>query len=247
MPDSIDPPAIDTEKIIQEVTSRVSEAMGDVVGDKVKATVEEVLPKSAEALREDVVRNITETLAGKTEDPNIAPWVREKRNPHSYEEVADWGRLQAKREFETSLSEREAKAKQAQEEAEKARLAGQSQLAQQWDSQLKELTTKEFIPAPAEEVQAKLSKNEKLSEEDLKDPGIEARRELYRLGQEHQETNLELVFYKYYLPEKSKVEPGRTAPVIGRVKGSSNQEGEISSYEDLHSGSLSDIAARSVR
>jgi hypothetical protein len=97
------------------------------------------------------------------------------------------------------------------------------------------------LPAVADEIQEKLTKNQPLTDDDRKDPGIEARKRLFELGNEHKETNLELVYFKYYLPEQQKNPPGADAPVIGNAKTTSKNTGEYS-YEELHGGSMFDLA-----
>jgi hypothetical protein len=234
-------PPVDTSKIIEQVTSSVSQSLEEKLNEQVKSSVTEVSETIKQSVRDEVVGNIVSTLSGKTADENTAPWVREGRNPKSYEEVADWSKTQALKEFQSIEDKKQAAAKAAQEEAEKSQTQKTTELNQYWDEQLTSMVADQRLPAVADEIQEKLTKNQPLTDEDRKDPGIEARKRLFELGNEHKETNLELVYFKYYLPEHQKSVPGANAPVIGNAKTTSNTPGAYS-YEELHGGSMFDLA-----
>ena len=51
------------------------------------------------------------------------------------------------------------------------------------------------------EIQEKLKKGEVLSEEERQDKGLQARSKLFELGRQNKESNLELVYYKYFYIE----------------------------------------------
>jgi hypothetical protein len=236
-------PQVDTSKIIEQVTQSVSQSLEEKLGEQVKSSVAVVSKDITESIKEDVVGKITSALTGGVSQEDLSPWAREKRNPKSYEEVAEWSKLQAEKAIDAKLAEKESAAKAAKDEAEKTQTQKTAEMNQYWDQQLTSMVADQRLPAVSEAVQEKLAKNQPLTDEDRQDAGIEARKRLFELGTEHKETNLELVYFKYYLPEQqNKDKPsGSSAPVIGNAKSPSKNPGEFS-YEELHGGSMFDHA-----
>jgi len=209
---------IDTDEVVAKVSEEVKDKVITEISDKVSSDVSEKVTAS-------VVESITDKLGGKKEEK----WI-----PKDYEEIKETTKQEMRKEWE----EREAKAREDQKKADDTKaqeqVKRQEQWEQAWNTQIETLTKDNHIPAPSEEIQAKLSKKEKLSKEDLEDEGLSARRELYRLADEHKEYDLEKVYYKYILPKKNEVPRGAYAPVSGSSKTTTPEDKGGYSYEDIH-------------
>lgn len=217
---------IDTSEIIDKVVDEVSEKVVSKASD-------EAAKKAAEKASEDVTKSIVDKIVGGQVEPKT-PWSKEKRTPKDYDEIYEVAKEDAKKETLAEIEARE-KQREKQIEVQKARDAESVKKQNElWDEQLKSLTQAGHIPEVKKEIQEKLAKGEKLEGEDLEDPGIKARKELYTAAAENKETNLELAYYKYKAP-KSTQPPGAAAPVFGSRKAvTPSGDQEEFSYEEIH-------------
>lgn len=220
---------VDTAPIVEQVTKEVTE--------KVSAQVAEQASEQATA---KVTENIIKSIRGKEPEPEDQPsWAkRGDKTPKSYEEVGEYGADIAVKRIEAKQAET---AKKQEETAKQTKEADEKRTEDQnkyWTGQLKQLVEEGHIPAPAEGIQAKLDKNEQLTQKELEDPGIKARANLWAKAREAKEPNLRLVFFEHLKDTK---QAGSDAPVIGSRK-SVKQEGEGEyTYEDIHNTPIEDL------
>lgn len=234
----------------------------DVPEDKVEDKKVDAKPETPEIdieektkeIKQDIVKRLQESF-GLTEEEKqqvedegiVAPWVKEKRTPKSYEEVAEFSAELA--EFKRKQAETQAaKDKQAKLEVEKK---SQQQINELWDMQLQELRDSKLIPDIDDSIKDKMKKGLSLSAEDLKDPGIMAQRDLFNtMGEVAQQrraekrpviTNLKEIYYEHYKkPEKTRQPAGADAPVSGGRPGVATDEGQFK-YSDIRGKSYYDI------
>jgi len=208
---------IDTQPIVDDVTKAVSEK----------------LPK-ADKIAEEVRDGIIEKLTGEKDKEGLSPWEKEKRAPKDYTEVAEWGTEKAKKEIRAEIEEKEKVQAKKTAKEKKATEAKQKEWNDYWDGQVNKLVEEGKIPAVNEDIQVKLAENKALTDEEKEDEGVQARREIFKLANENKESNLELVYYKYY--SKGATKPaGATAPVFGSRKVvSPSGKGEEYSYDEIH-------------
>lgn len=198
-------------------------------------TVEEDKPLNIDtsALKEEVTKQVTEEIiekiTGKKEEDltDQSPWDKEKRNPKSYNEIADWSKQQALKEFskqrDAETTRQEESATKLKEDQERINQAWN----QHWDKQIKELVDDGELP----EIKDKNDPN---------DPGVIATTELFQLAFNQGKTDLEAVYYRNKV--KGKKQPaGDNAPVSAGKK-SVQSESKQYSWEQIHSAkSLHDI------
>ena len=211
---------IDTQPIIEEVVAKVTEDF------------DKKLPK-ADKIADDVRDGIIEKLTGGKDKEDQSPWQKEGRSPKSYDEVAEWGTEKAKKELRQEIEEKDKVQAKKDNDAKAVETKRQEDWNKYWDGQIEKLVSEEKIPAPSEEIQAKLTDNKPLTEEEKEDPGIKARADIFRLATENKENNLELVYYKHFSKETKPA--GASAPVIGSRKAvtPSGEQSEYT-YEEVH-------------
>ena len=233
-PAKTEPPVeIDTSQIIDTVVSQVK--------DKVTTDVTESITKDvSDKVSEDVTDKLVERIVGKESKKDLSPWKKEDRNPRNYEEVVDWATKQSEAKMEAKLAARDKKTKDATSDANKKEADTQKKYNEYWNTQMDKLTTEGRIPEVNKDIQKKIDAKEELNEEDQKDPGVKARKDIYDLAAKHKESNLRLVYYDHY---KAKKPEGASAPVLGSTRGVTPATGEEFSYEDIHNKTVSDIIA----
>jgi len=218
-------------KIIPPVTPKEEPKVDDadkIVGEVDASKIEtEVAEKVAKKVQDDLVEKIT---GGKKE---------EKWQPLSYEEIKEATKKETLDEFQKMEKEKEAKTKETEKTAEAERGKRMTEWNKHWDNQLTELAKDNRIPQVAKEIQEKLTKNETLTDDDRKDEGLQARVKMFQLGRENKESNLELVYYKYY----NKKQKATTAPVFGSQKSVNSSEPEDFTYESINKSSFDEIVA----
>lgn len=181
-----------------------------------------------EAVTERIVERLSGKTAGEIEERPI--WEKEKRQPASYREIADYASSVAEKKITAVLTEKEKEAaKKADETEAKAAEEGKN-LNEYWDGQLGRLVKEGHLP-------------EVKDPKDQNDPGKRARLDLLQLGLKNKEPNLELAYYKY-MADRKKQPPGATAPVTGARKTGSGGEGEYS-YEEVHNTPIRELVRES--
>jgi hypothetical protein len=220
------------EKVIADVTPELTEKIIAEVTDEV---AKEAAEKATKATKEEIVRKIS---GDKAVDENAAPWVKENRNPRSYEEVAEYGRQQAVKDFEAKQKARDEAAAKVSAEEKKTSEEKQKQWNKYWDKQLKEMEDKEMLPKMDEKVAEKFAKGETLTSEDQQDPGIRARADIFAKAKELKETNLKVVYYEHFANKKPS---GWKAPVFGSKRVVRPESKSSWSYEDIHRPSFEEI------
>lgn len=214
------PPVTPKEEPKVDVEDKI---VGEVDTSKIEAEVTEKVTKQ---VKDDLV----EKIVGKKE---------EKWQPSSYEEIKEATKKETLDEFQKMEKEKEAKAKETEKTAEAERGKRMTEWNKHWDNQLTELAKDNRIPQVAKEIQEKLTKNETLTDDDRKDEGLQARVKMFKLGRENKESNLELVYYKYY----NKKQKATTAPVFGSQKSVNSSEPEDFTYESINKSSFDEIVA----
>jgi hypothetical protein len=235
----------------KEVKKDVSEDKAEVKADDKKPEID--LEKETTKIKQDIVKKLSESF-GLTEEEQVqaeeegveAPWVKEKRTPKSYEEVAEFASDLAEFKRQKAIKEQE---KKKQIELDNQRKQNES-INQLWDLQLGEMRESGLIPKIDEKVAEKMKKGEALSQEDLEDPGIKVQRELFdtmaQLAQERRAqkkpvvTNLKEVYYEHYRNKEAKQPAGADAPVSGARPSVTPKEGDFT-YADINNKSYYDI------
>src|SRR3990167_1291225 len=212
------------EKITAEITPRITE---EVTAEVIEKVTKEVTEKAITAAKQDLAEKIT----GKPVDENAPSWVKENRVPKDYQEVAEYGKDQALKEFEARDKAKAEAATKQTEEAKKTDEEKQKKWNDYWENQLKVMTDEGKLPAVDEKITEKLSKGETLTDDEKKDEGLQARAELFATAKEKKESNLELVWYKHLQGKKP---AGATAPVMGSSRATTRSDKTDWTYEELH-------------
>lgn len=217
-----DIPQVDTARIVEETTQQL------------ESRFEEKLAEVEQRAYERAQESITEKLVGKPKP--------EKWQPKSYEEIVERAKEETTKEL-TARQQREAQeAKKAQEEQEKARQEQMKQGFETWDKQFKELEEAGYLPKLDEGIAKKLANPSELTEEEMADPAVKLRWDIYKKAAETKEPHLGYVYFKHFQNRQS-----QTPPVFGSHKASSNSEPSTAfSWEDIHNTSLDEIAKQVV-
>lgn len=180
--------------------------------------------KIEEEIIESAKQKLSESLVGKKQEK----WI-----PKDYEEIKEVSKKEALEEFERINREKEEASKKQVEEAKKQEVENYKKWQEIWNKQVESLTEAGHLPKVDEEIQKKLDKGEKLSKEEMEDPGIAARSELYQKAQELKESNLELVYYRD-MQGKRETREAEEAPIFGLKKSVTQaDDDEEFSYEDI--------------
>jgi hypothetical protein len=172
-------------------------------------------------------------------------WLREKRQPKDYTEIAEETRKKVELEFEAKDMEREdrEKAQKAEEQANKSKeTEQQKQVREQLDKSIQEdlndLVATEKLPA---------IKDEKNPD----DEGVIARNNLFKAGIEVNNeriakglppiTSLKLIYYEHYKPEE-KQPAGEDAPIVGNEAPEEETVPEVK-YTEIHRKTFRQILA----
>jgi len=214
---------IDAEAIAAEAAKIATEAA------EAKAT--EVATEAAEKASQQTRKDIARQISGEDEDK---PWI-----PKNYDEIVDKAADKAKqdREEERKLMQEEADKKD--EEAAKNKEKSLKSWQETWNNQINALEEADRLPKVQEDIKKKMDASETLNEEEMKDPGVVARSELYAKARELKESNLELVHYKHMGSQKQSGRPN--APVAGSSRGTSEENVGEYAYEDVHDVSFDDL------
>ena len=185
----------------------------------------------------EVKNEIIQSLTGKSEDDikEDSPWKKEGRNPHDYEEVAQWSKDQALKEFN---SQQEAVTAQAAEEE----TANQDQIKQNfgkwneyWDEQLDDLRKQDKLP--------KVENKDENSADYAKDPGVVARKDLFKQMYENNikrsQSGLKIItsikeFYYEGYKKPSDQPAGADAPVSGGSTPVESTSDNDFTYDSVH-------------
>lgn len=191
-----------------------------------KEKVEEV-EIDTKKLEEEVVtaakEKLAETLTGK-EDKK---WV-----PKDFEEIKDTTKTETLKEVDKKFEERDEKVKEAEKTKKKKDAADLKKWDTYWKGQVTKLTEEGYLPKPPEEIQKKLDDSKTLTEDEMKDPSMVARANVYEKAREIKESNLELVYHRDIRGKPQS--PGAQAPVLGTRKGvAPPPSDEEFSYEDI--------------
>lgn len=217
---------VDTDQIIEEVTQEATDRVADQAAAKAAEKAAEVATKK---VTDDFVKKIT----GDKDAEDTPPWEKEGRNPRSYKEVADWSRQQARKDFEAELETRDSKKAEAEKKQKEKTEVETQQRNQYWDQQLSSMTQEGKLPEVDDNLLEKVEQGEKLTEQELDHPYVRARKRIFELAAQHKEPNLELVYYKYFKPERENP-PGANAPVFGSNRRVTPEGKDEFSYEEIH-------------
>ena len=178
--------------------------------------------KIEEEVVEAAKEKLAESLVGKKDEK----WV-----PKDYEEVKEVAKKETLEEVDKKFEERDKQVKEDKKTKVKEDKAKLAKWDKYWQGQVTKLTDEGHLPKPAEEIQKKLDEKETLTEEEMKDPAMIARTELYSKAQDLKESNLELVYHRDL---RDKQPAGASAPVLGTRKSVSppSSDGEFA-YEDI--------------
>lgn len=220
--------------------------------------VEEVAEDIKTEVQEDYKKKVLEAIGITSKDEKEAkkegyqsPWEkRGDEKPATWREALEAGAELAeyKRQVkEKEVQEAKEKSEKETKEAQEAFNAKQNQV---WDGQLADLREKGRIPKVDAKVQEKITKNETLTDEDRKDPGLVAQRNLfetmYKVSVERQKegkaqvNDLIHVYHEYFQTKKP---AGATAPVSGGKPGVSTGKDDMS-YEEMHNTPIHKIVTR---
>jgi hypothetical protein len=177
------------------------------------------------------------------------PWEkRGESKPKSWQEAVEAGADLAdfRKQAEDKVKEKEIK------QAETAKKEQQEQYNKYWDEQLEDLRRAGKIPDLSDEVKEKVTKGQPLSEEERKDPGLNAQVNLINTMTEVSKQrraankppiyNLKEIFYEHYTETKAQ-RAGADAPVSGgktSVKPAPSGDDDMT-YEQLKKSSFEDI------
>lgn len=219
---------LDTAPIVEQVTKEVTATVSKQVAEQ---ATKDVTAK----VRDDIVKSIQ---GDKPAPKDQSPWEKEGRQPKSYDEVAKHGEDRAIKRIRAEQKVADDKKVEADKRTEDQTKEKEAKQSEYWNTQLKQLVEEGHIPAPHEDIQTKLDKNEQLTEKEMEDPGVKARANLWARAREAKEPNLRLVYFEHLKNEKP---AGASAPVIGSRK-SVNQAGkEEYTYEDIHNKTTDQI------
>lgn len=220
---------------IEDKSSFDPQSFGEGIMAQVEAKFPDLVEKVSQKTREDIINKI---IGQENKETKKSPYI-----PTSYEELMEKTVEKAVKSFEDR--QKDAVAKSEQEAKEKAEQEAKvlEDNNKYWEKQLSELETDNVLPPLPKEISEKLSKNEKLSEEEQTHPSIKARAELYAKSKELKDKgdsdwwNFKYVAYKFGIgrdiPE---------APVMYRNSYSQPTEKSAYTYEDIHNMSFQDIA-----
>ena len=156
-----------------------------------------------------------------------------KKAPDSYDELFDEiGKKTVKTEDIDARVEEKLREREDAEivRAEKARIAKDEEIKknrEQFDKDWYSLVQEGKMPAPGEEVQAKINKGEKLTTEEIMgDEGLKARLELAQITKDK---SAKLAYYEDY----NKDPAGAKAPVLGARPSSPKNDSKELEYEDV--------------
>ena len=146
------------EKKAEEL--KVEKKVEPVVEEKVVEKQPEFNPaKFEETITQKITDTILKTLGGKKEEEvkEESPWAKEKRNPKSYDEIAEWvAKLSETNVLKTIESKQQAKIeeeKKITEETAKMTKETEQKWHTYWDGQVNKLQTAEKIGKTPEDVQ----------------------------------------------------------------------------------------------
>jgi len=195
----------------------------------------------ADKLKAEFMEDIRKKLGFDKKDEEKAkeegltpPWIKEKRNPKDYNEVAEWGATIA----ENKIKQQQEAQQQKQQQAVESQKARKQQLNEYWDEQLKELRELNKIPSVQDNTNPR-------------DAGVSAEADLFtqltdfnkkRIAEgKDQLLNLK-EFAAYHYKPKREQPAGADAPVggAGYVPPPTGGDEDFK-YEDIHKKSLEDI------
>lgn len=221
---SVTTPEIDTDAIAEKAAQSVQE--------RLEADFEKRLAEVEAAATEKATKDIAEKIIGKAEP--------EEYRPKTWQQIKDDAVAEAEARIEAKTkAEREAEAKN-KADSEKASAEKEKELHKYWDSQIKAMTDDGRLPPVDEAIATKLQKGEQLTEEERNHPSLQARAKIYQLAKEHNEPNLELVFFKHL--KSNTTPPGMAAPVGGTTRSNNSWSKPDYTYEEIHNSSLEDLA-----
>lgn len=185
------------------------EAIKQSVRDEVVADISDKLKGTASTQKElDEVDKLLEEVS----------FFKEGRNPKDWREAAKEVAKISARLTEERL-EKKNKAledeRKKNEEAEKANEeTTEKALHTYWDSQFEDLEKRGNLPPMPTEIKEKLSKGEKLTEEEQQDPSVKVRTKIYTLAIENGYDDIKHAYYELY-QNSNKKPVGFDAPVSG--------------------------------
>lgn len=218
---NVEVPQIDTAKIAEEASRLTAEQL--------ESTINERITEATQKARQEAEQAIVERIAGKKEP--------ERWQPKSYDEIVERAKAETTAEIEKRQKEQAEAQKKQFEESEKQKQERVESMKKTWDEQISRLE-ETGLPKLEESIAKKIQNGEKLSEQELADPAVQARRQLYSIASENKEPNLELVYYKYM---QGRTNIGANAPVGGARKSVTPQNDTPFTYEEIHNTPLEDI------
>lgn len=225
----VEVPQIDTAKIVEEASRLTAEQL--------ESTIEERISEATQKAQQLAEEAIVERISGKKDSPK---WV-----PKTYEEIVERAKTETQAEIERLEQERQKQQAEQVEQRKKAEAKKQEELKQYWDQQLGAMEEDGRLPKIDKNLAEKLSKGEKLSDDEMEDPAVKARQNLYKLAHEHKEPNLELVYYKHL--NNKPAQAGRPdAPVGGARRATADSNEAPFTWEEIHNTSIDQIAKEAL-
>jgi hypothetical protein len=233
------------EPIKEEEESKEEKPKEEEEKPKVKEEKEESevdLTKIKEEIKGEVTQETTDKILtaltgekekkSEKEDELLSPWAKENRNPHDYEEVADWAVKKNEILARRNKEEQEIKAKQQQEINKRLETERQKVFNQHIDEQLNDLYENNRLPKI-------------VNKDDPKDEGVIARKALFRtmldVNKERVKEgknpiySIKEIYYEHYKAPKKEV-AGADAPVFsGSGKFTPNTDKDDIDYREIHS------------
>lgn len=213
----------DDDKIFSEIDQEKQNAE---VSRIATAKAEEIAKTKVDELKDSLIQSIS----GKTSRYG-------KSGPESWDKLHDDIKTDTLSEVQKATEplrkELEQLKREKEEESLRQSRADESMRTekQRIDQEWKELVEDGDLPKIAPEIMEKINKNEKLSDDEVKDPGLMAYNEIIKT---HFETNRGGSLYRTLKHNLSKQPAGSRAPVLGgRSKPTENNEDEYT-YEEIH-------------
>jgi hypothetical protein len=214
----------------------INQALNKLDDEKTSQKVEQLASKRAEEIAASKIEELKDSLAqsitGKKEPYE---WEKQgKKEPENYEELftevdkrVNKIAKKIEKQVDRKLTEREKKKIQQQEKKREQELKSAEQLRRQWDSQWYDLVNQGKLPKVQDEIQEKINKGEKLSQQEMQsDPGLQARAKLYNTAKTMGKSP-KLAYYEDYNNSKA-----RSAPVLGSSPANVSASDDDYTHED---------------
>lgn len=209
---------------------------------KVEIAPEEIAAEVKSEFTKKILDAIGMTTREAVDEDLLPPWEKEKRNPKSYGEIAEWSAELADKRAEQRKAKEAEDAKAVEAGNVEAQTTYNQALNRAWDEQLDEMREAGLIPRVDATVAAKLKARKELTEDEKADPGLAAQRRMfeimYNVSQERGKvgkspiTSLKEVFYEYYSKEEDQP-AGADAPISGGEKAVAHGRNNELDYDDI--------------